>query len=45
MSATQRFYAVFFIVLALVIAVAYGVGYRAGAAHAHGAVRESRLGS
>ena len=33
-SATAKFYFGFFIALALVVAIAFGAGYRAGIAHA-----------
>ncbi len=39
LSATSRFYIGFALVLVIVIAVAYGIGFRAGVGHAMHAVR------
>ncbi len=43
MSATQKFYSGFFIVLALVIAASYFAGYHAGFAHASAEVHARRI--
>lgn len=40
-SATTKFYAGFCIAIALVVALSFYVGYRAGIAHAHTATRTS----
>ena len=41
LSATTKFYAGFVLAVALVIALAFYVGYRAGIGHAHAATRTS----
>jgi uncharacterized protein YqgC (DUF456 family) len=42
-SATQKFYIGFFVVLALVIAASYVAGYHAGVAHAGAEVHARRI--
>jgi hypothetical protein len=41
LSATTKFYAGFCVVVVLVVALAFYVGYRAGIGHAHAATRSS----
>jgi hypothetical protein len=38
-NATQRFYTGFFVALAIVVGLSYGLGYRAGESHAGHEVR------
>ncbi len=43
MTATTKFYTGFFIVLALIVAIAFYAGYRAGSAHDRAAVHRTSV--